>query len=109
MNNRVVLISFELPKLLKDSKLPAGGVSTELLSWIEGFRKNNKEIALFTWKGAKSYINRELYFDIIEVYDPKVGIPKFRFLYNQIPSLLKQIKNLIRILFYRKALIYKHS
>ena len=53
MNNRILILSFELPRLLNGSELVAGGVSTELLSWISGFRKLKSEIALFNKEGCK--------------------------------------------------------
>lgn len=91
-NSKILFFSFEILKLLRNDKKPAGGVSTELISWMAGFVDNESEIGLLTMKGANGHINSNYKFKIIETYDPNKGIPKIRMLYKQIPALYFGIK-----------------
>src|SRR3972149_4540948 len=90
---KILYIDFDIPHLLKDDDVPAGGIANEWLSWIEGIKQTGNKIGVLTWKGAKKFINKELDFDIIESYEPNKGIPILRFFYYIFPKFYGAIKN----------------
>jgi len=90
---KLLLLDFNLPYLLKDVRYPVGGAAVEWYSWIKGFIKNNIQIGVLTWKGANNYIHKSIEFDLVETYDLNEGIPKLRWAYKRLPSLIKAIKS----------------
>ena len=90
---KILIYNFTIPHLLSGNEEYQGGTAVALLNWIKAFKSLGHEVALLTWKGAKEIIKTKVDFDIIESYDPKVGIPKLRLLYIHIPSVIRDIKN----------------
>ena len=60
---KILYIDFAFPYLLRDTDKLSGGAATEWLSWIEGIKSTGNEIGVFTWKGAKQFIDKNLNFD----------------------------------------------
>lgn len=89
---KILVYNFSIPYLLSGNQEYEGGTAVALLNWIKAFKSLGHDVALLTWKGAKEIIKTKVDFDIIESYDPKVGIPKLRLLYIHIPSVIRDIK-----------------
>ena len=89
---KFLYLSFYMPMLLKDNPEIAGGAAIQWKSWIRGFIDNGHYFGLLTWEGAEKYINKKLDFDIIECYNPDLGIKKLRLIYYQMPKLYHAIK-----------------
>lgn len=88
---KILFIDFKLPYLLTDSSYPIGGWTVQLRAWITGLRFIDNEVGVLTWKGANSFVDKELNFDLIETYDPDKGIKIFKYFYYYIPSLYKTV------------------
>lgn len=82
-----------MPFLLKDADYPVGGATIEWYAWIKGLEANNCEVGVLTWKGAEKYVGNNESINLVEAYDPAVGIRKFRWLYYRYPILYKTIKS----------------
>lgn len=89
---KLLYFNFRIASLLKDTKDIAGGDTVQWSSWIKGFIANGHEFGLLTYKGASTFINKRLDFDVVECYDPTKGINRLRVVYYQIPLLIKAIK-----------------
>ncbi len=89
---RFLFFSFEMPSLIRDTNEISGGAAVQWRSWIRGFIDNGHEFGLLTYKGALDFVNNKMDFDVLECYDPKIGIKRIRVIYYQIPSLIKVIK-----------------
>ncbi|MHA1341453.1 MAG: glycosyltransferase family 4 protein [Promethearchaeota archaeon] len=92
MNLKLLFFDFSLPYLIKDSDYPVGGATVEWYAWIKGFIENDVQIGVLTWKGANYFIQRLIKFDLIETYNLNEGIPKLRWIYRRLPSLIRAIK-----------------
>lgn len=91
---RILIFDFNLPYLICDSNYPVGGVTVELLAWIHGLQHQGYEVGLLTWKGAANLINasKNVNFQIVECYNPQKGVPKLRWIYYRLPSILSSVK-----------------
>lgn len=87
---KILFIDFTLPYLLKDAKHPIGGWAVQLNAWISGLCANGHRAGVLTWKGANSFINRRLDFDLIETYNPDKGVKIVKYFYGYIPALYKK-------------------
>ena len=87
---KLLFIDFTLPYLLKGSIYPVGGWAVELNSWIYGLCSEGHQVGVLTWKGANSFVNKKLDFDLIETYNPDKGIKILKYFYYYIPTLYKK-------------------
>jgi len=87
---KFLFIDFTLPYLAADAIYPVGGWAVQLNAWIKGLRANGHEVGVLTWKGANRFVNKKTEFDLIETYDPAVGIKILKYFYYYLPVLYKK-------------------
>ncbi len=71
---RLLFVDFSLPYLLRDSEFPVGGWAVQLKAWLDGLSGLGHHCGVLTWKGANDYAGPQPAFDLIETYDPGIGI-----------------------------------
>jgi glycosyltransferase involved in cell wall biosynthesis len=85
---RILFCDFSLPYLLADSDYPVGGFAVQLEQWLQGLAALGAESGVLTCAGANAFVERTLPFELIESYDPKVGVRVIKYFYSYIPSML---------------------
>jgi glycosyltransferase involved in cell wall biosynthesis len=89
---KILFIDFVLPYLLKDAPYPVGGWSVQLHAWLKGLAASGNRPGILTWKGANAFVNKRVDFDLVETYDPALGLKKLRLFYYRLPELYKRAR-----------------
>ncbi|MGH6876530.1 MAG: glycosyltransferase family 4 protein [Rhizomicrobium sp.] len=84
---KLLFIDFSLPQLLRDSAFPAGGWAVQLWQWLTSLSGLGHRCGVITWKGANEYLGATPVCELLESYDPAVGIPILKYAYSHIPSI----------------------
>lgn len=86
---KILFIDFRLPYILKDANYPSGGYAVEVNNWLNGLADTGCECGVLVWKGAKSFVNRQLRYELIDTYPVDKGIKYLKYAYLYLPSLLR--------------------
>ena len=91
---KILYFDFSIPYLIKDADYPVGGAAVEWLNWIKGFQKNNDEVGVLTWKGARDFLGdkADLY-HMVETYGDDEGIRYLRIFNLRLPHFKQAIGN----------------
>ncbi len=90
---RLLFLDLDLPYLLKDVGHPVGGACVRQYALAKGIVALGHKVGILTWKGAESYIQKEVEFDIVESLALSKGDQKLRWIYHIYPALYKAIKS----------------
>jgi glycosyltransferase involved in cell wall biosynthesis len=85
---RLLFFDFSLPHLLAKDEFPVGGSGVQLGQWLGGLCDIGASAGVLTWRGANAHVGRTLPYELIETYDPRVGIRVLKYFYSYIPSVL---------------------
>jgi glycosyltransferase involved in cell wall biosynthesis len=88
---KILLTDYTLSFLYSDIGKYPGGAAVEWYHWIKGFNKLNIKVGVLVLKGQKEIISKPLNYDLIETWDPESGFPKFKILFNVLPSFFNSI------------------
>lgn len=89
---KILFIDFRLPYILKDADYPSGGYAVEVNNWLNGLSAIGCECGVLVWQGAKSFVNRELSYELIDTYPVDKGIKFLKYAYLYMPSLMRATK-----------------
>lgn len=89
---KILFIDFRLPYILKDANYPSGGYAVEVNNWLTGLANIGCECGVLVWKGAKSFVNRQLPYELIDTYPMDKGIKFLKYAYLYMPSLMQATK-----------------
>lgn len=76
-------------KQVENSKYPTGGATKQVISWHSALKENGVDSKVI---GASSSQKLSNYDDIIITYNPNKGMRFIRFIFYQLPSLIKLLK-----------------
>lgn len=86
---KILTSDFTLPYLLRDSDYPVGGWAVELDIWLRAFAAEGHDAAVMSWKGAADYVGTGAPYQVLDTFDPKVGVRILKYAYDYVPSMLR--------------------